>query len=467
MPINFKGIPTRDGFPGEVWEILDGPKDEYDWGAGGEGAGPPGPQGPPGPPGIQGIPGNTGTAGVAGATGPTGPTGPPGIQGNTGPQGPPGSTGAGVPPGGSTSQVLTKINATDYNTQWATPAAGGGAGNVAADTIWDAKGDLAVATGPDAAVKLPAGTNGQVLVADSTQTTGVKWAAAAGATTSLLAFKNYAPARTTVNVTSTTLVDVDATNLVVTFTAPPSGNVIVSLSACVLTANAASANMAWAGSAVANTQSEVNYTQQTGLAAIEYRTTARIGVTGLTPGNSYTYTWAHCRPSGTYGTSSTGYGTDLGPAVMEVWSGDTTGGGTSTYPLLATKKYNPGSATSVGTTSTTFADVDATNLVVTFTAPASGSVIVVLTAAAHTNTTVLLGWGLRSSGADVTDSKANVGYSSGDVQPRISSRVLITGLTVSTSYTYTWSHARTAGTGTCSTEYGGATGPAVMEVWSA
>jgi hypothetical protein len=51
-------------------------------------------------------------------------------------------------------------------------------GSVATDTIWDAKGDLAVGTGADTAVRVPVGTNGQVLVADSAETAGVKWAAA-------------------------------------------------------------------------------------------------------------------------------------------------------------------------------------------------------------------------------------------------------------------------------------------------
>lgn len=60
------------------------------------------------------------------------------------------------------------------------PATGGGSGDIATDAIWDAKGDLAVATGPNAASRLPVGTNGHVLTADSTQATGVKWAAAAG-----------------------------------------------------------------------------------------------------------------------------------------------------------------------------------------------------------------------------------------------------------------------------------------------
>jgi hypothetical protein len=60
-------------------------------------------------------------------------------------------------------------------------ASGGGGGSVAADTIWDAKGDLAAGTGADTAARLPAGTNGQLLSADSTQTTGLKWVAAPAA----------------------------------------------------------------------------------------------------------------------------------------------------------------------------------------------------------------------------------------------------------------------------------------------
>jgi len=57
-------------------------------------------------------------------------------------------------------------------------ASGGGGGDVATDTIWDAKGDLAVATGPDAAIRVAVGSNDQVLMADSAQASGVKWAAA-------------------------------------------------------------------------------------------------------------------------------------------------------------------------------------------------------------------------------------------------------------------------------------------------
>jgi hypothetical protein len=55
---------------------------------------------------------------------------------------------------------------------WTTPA---GSGSVAADTIWDTKGDIAVATAADTASKLAAGANNKVLTADSAQTTGLKW----------------------------------------------------------------------------------------------------------------------------------------------------------------------------------------------------------------------------------------------------------------------------------------------------
>jgi hypothetical protein len=53
-----------------------------------------------------------------------------------------------------------------------TPA---GQAAVGTDAIWDSKGDLAVGTGADTAQRLGIGTNGQVLTADSTQTTGMRW----------------------------------------------------------------------------------------------------------------------------------------------------------------------------------------------------------------------------------------------------------------------------------------------------
>jgi hypothetical protein len=59
---------------------------------------------------------------------------------------------------------------------WNTASLPSGSAAMATDALWDTKGDLAAATGADAAVKVPVGTNGQVLTADSTQTPGVGWA---------------------------------------------------------------------------------------------------------------------------------------------------------------------------------------------------------------------------------------------------------------------------------------------------
>lgn len=99
--------------------------------SGAQGAtGPQGPVGATGPVGPTGATGPTGSAGPAGATGPTGPAGATGPQGVAGPTGATGATGPGVAAGGTTGQVLTKTDATDYNTYWATPAGGGGGGTV-------------------------------------------------------------------------------------------------------------------------------------------------------------------------------------------------------------------------------------------------------------------------------------------------------------------------------------------------
>ena len=50
-----------------------------------------------------------------------GGTGTSGTSGNSGSSGVSGTDGIGVPTGGSTGQVLAKIDGTNYNTQWVTP----------------------------------------------------------------------------------------------------------------------------------------------------------------------------------------------------------------------------------------------------------------------------------------------------------------------------------------------------------
>ncbi len=78
---------------------------------------------------------------------------------------------------GTDGYVLTADSGEALGVKWAA-AAGGGA--VATDTIWDAKGDIAIGTAANAAAVLGVGTDGYVLTADSGEATGVKWAAGSG-----------------------------------------------------------------------------------------------------------------------------------------------------------------------------------------------------------------------------------------------------------------------------------------------
>jgi hypothetical protein len=87
--------------------------------------------------------------------------------------------------GGTATTLYVKESGTDASGWVAVGAGGGGSGNVATDTIFDAKGDLAVGTGADTAAKLTVGANDTIPMADSAQTTGIKWGTPATVKTAL------------------------------------------------------------------------------------------------------------------------------------------------------------------------------------------------------------------------------------------------------------------------------------------
>jgi hypothetical protein len=92
--------------------------------------------------------------------------------------------------GGTTGQVLAKNSNTDMDFTW-----------TAIDplVILDAKGDLITATAADTPARLAVGTNGQVLTADSTASTGLAWAAAATGGMTLLATHTLSGATSTIS----------------------------------------------------------------------------------------------------------------------------------------------------------------------------------------------------------------------------------------------------------------------------
>ena len=74
--------------------------------------------------------------------------------------------------GGTTGQVLAKASNTNMDFTWVAQDDS----NAIQNAIVDAKGDLIAATANDTPARLAVGNNGETLVADSSTSTGLKWA---------------------------------------------------------------------------------------------------------------------------------------------------------------------------------------------------------------------------------------------------------------------------------------------------
>lgn len=152
-----------------------------------------------------------------------------------------------------------------------------------------------------------------------------------------------------------------------------------------------------------------------------------------------------------------------GPTVKDF---DAPGGGVG---LIGLTQYHPAANIAISVTSTTFADVDATNLVVSFTAPPSGKVLVRLSALFSTpGSGQNSWWNLRSGSSDVVDSEVYLSNIAASTASFFSPSVRISGLTPGTAYTWKWGAKNSGGSANL---YVGRTasvpqGPAVMEVWA-
>lgn len=122
--------------------------------------------------------------------------------------------------------------------------------------------------------------------------------------------------------TSATHAALDSTNLTVTFTAPRSGKVVVRLHA--LAGASGVCNLLWGVLDAGNSDALVGEAGAGFFNAgyvggsADLATSVAIPVTGLTPGTSYTYKFAHRLSSAGANSGRTVYGPSINPALMEV-----------------------------------------------------------------------------------------------------------------------------------------------------
>jgi hypothetical protein len=152
--------------------------------------------------------------------------------------------------GGTTGQVLAKASGTDLDFSWVAQDDS----NAIQNAIVDAKGDLIAATAADTPARLAVGTNGQILTADSTAATGIKWATPAAAAGGLTLVKAQTIGSTVSSVTVTDAFSSTYDNYLITI----SGGVGSTVEGAVLTLGSTSTGYYAGGYYLATTSATLN-----------------------------------------------------------------------------------------------------------------------------------------------------------------------------------------------------------------
>ncbi len=290
----------------------------------------------------------------------------------------------------------------------------------------------------------------------------------------LLAGTLYDPGTAVAKATSSllALTAFDTTNLRLTFTAPANGSVLVRLRVNLQGATTFPTILlgVLSGSTVVARQSPIGAISGSNLATTRVSQEALMVVTGLTPGNSYTWDAA-------YGVEIVLAATNINYGGPDNNSGANAWGGVAfeiydTPGLLGAILYDPGTAATKATSALlAMTALDTTNLRITFTAPASGKVLVRMGCPTHGATTfaqILFG---VLDGATVKGRVQPLGglktTAVATAQLALEGQFIVTGLTPSSSYTWDAAYAVQTAVAATNLKYGGPNDTTTNNAWGA
>lgn len=290
----------------------------------------------------------------------------------------------------------------------------------------------------------------------------------------LLAGVNYDPGTAVAKSTASRLAMTafDTTNLRLTFTVPASGNVMIRIRCNLQGATTFPTILLGVleGSTVIARQSPLGSISGTALATTRVSQEALFCVTGLTPGASKTYDAA-------YGVEILLASTNINYGGPDNASGANAWGGLSFEiydcpSLLGAKMYDPSSAATKACSSLlAMTAFDTTNLRITFTAPATGNVLVRMRVPTHGATTfsqMLLG---VMDGATIKGRTQPMGAlkttAVATAQLALEGQFVVSGLTPGGSYSYDAAYAVQTAVASTNFKYGGPNDTTTDNAWGA